>query len=67
MWTAQNNLCQLENDFSKEEVKKEIWDLGQDKEPGLDGFSIFFFRSFWSLIKQDLLNLFGKMNKGVFV
>lgn len=31
VWLPQNGLWQLEEDFSEEEVKKVIWDLGQDK------------------------------------
>lgn len=63
MWPPQNNLRQLENDFFDGEVKKAIWGLGQDKTPGPDGFLLFFFRSFWPIIKHDLLNLFEEMNR----
>lgn len=64
IWAPQINLCQSENDFSEEVVKKAIWDLGQNKATGPDDFPIFFFRIFWSSIKQDLLNLLRKMNRG---
>lgn len=65
IWPPQINLCQLENDFSEEVVKKAIWDLGQNKATGPDDFPIFFFQIFWSSIKQDLLNMLRKMNRGI--
>lgn len=42
MWPTQTNLQELENDFSDEEIKRAIWDLGQDKVSGPDDFPIFF-------------------------
>lgn len=64
MWPHNTNLQDLESDFSEEEIRKAIWDLEQDKTPGPDSFSIFFFRMFWSTIKQDLINLFRELNDG---
>lgn len=60
MWPPQDNLHALENDFSENEIKRTIWDLGQDKGPGPYGFPIFFFLTSWSSIKQDLINLLEK-------
>ena len=55
---------QLEAPISKEEVKKDIWSLHLDKSPALDSFPIRFYRTFWSLIKKDLLRLISWMEKG---
>lgn len=64
MWPPQDNLLDLEKNFTEDEIKKAIWDLGKDKALGLDGFPIFFFQIFWSTIKEDLLNLFKKLYNG---
>ena len=48
---------QLEFPISEEEVKKAIWSLHPDKALGPDGFPIRFYRTFWSLIKKDLMCL----------
>ncbi|GKE28062.1 RNA-directed DNA polymerase, eukaryota, reverse transcriptase zinc-binding domain protein, partial [Tanacetum coccineum] len=46
---------ELEGDVSKEELKKAVWDCGTDKSPGPDGFTFGFFRRFWSIIENDVL------------
>lgn len=58
MWPLQSNLLELEKEFSEEEIKKAIWNLGQDKALGPDGFSIFFIHIFWSTLKDDRFSLF---------
>ncbi|KAJ9557471.1 hypothetical protein OSB04_012085 [Centaurea solstitialis] len=45
----------LEAPFSELEVKQAIWDCGGDKSPGPDGFSLLFYKTFWSTIKGDLM------------
>lgn len=64
LWPPQNNLIELDKGFFEEEIKKAIWDLGHDKAPGPDDFPIFSFRTFWSTIKEDLLNMFKELNNG---
>ena len=53
----------LEAPITEEEVKKAIWSLHPDKAPGPDGFPIRFYRSFWSLIKKDLMRLIHRWQK----
>ena len=36
------------------EIKDSIWPLQADKEPGLDGFTINFYRAAWDIMKGDL-------------
>lgn len=43
----------VEKEF-EEEIKRAIWELGPIKDPGLDGFLIVFFRTFWREVKGDL-------------
>lgn len=44
----------LTQPISEAEIFATIWSLGPDKVPGLDGFTISFYRHFWDLIKYDL-------------
>ncbi|KAJ9567733.1 hypothetical protein OSB04_003699 [Centaurea solstitialis] len=45
----------LEDNISETEVKNVIWDCGGDKVPGPDGYTLEFLKSFWPVIKEDLL------------
>ena len=49
---------QDDNDLSKpimeNEIKAAIWSLQADKTPGLDGFTINFYRESWDTVKEDL-------------
>nr|GFD05943.1 RNA-directed DNA polymerase, eukaryota [Tanacetum cinerariifolium] len=46
----------LECQVSKEEIKKAVWDYGIDKSPGPDGFMFGFYRRYWKLIKNDVVD-----------
>lgn len=50
-----SNGFQLECPVGEIEVKDAAWQLGEDKAPGPDGFPIVFFKSFWKLVKLDIL------------
>ncbi|XP_039129083.1 uncharacterized protein LOC120265272 [Dioscorea cayenensis subsp. rotundata] len=40
-----------------EEVKKAVFDLGSDKAPGPDGFPMMFCKTFWEIVKVEVMNL----------
>ncbi|GKF41043.1 RNA-directed DNA polymerase, eukaryota, reverse transcriptase zinc-binding domain protein, partial [Tanacetum coccineum] len=42
--------------FSKDEIKQAVWDCGLAKSPGPDGFTFGFYRKFWSLLEDDVVN-----------
>ncbi|GKB50839.1 RNA-directed DNA polymerase, eukaryota, partial [Tanacetum coccineum] len=42
--------------FQKDEIKQAVWDCGLDKSPGPDGFTFGFYRKFWSLLEDDVVN-----------
>nr|GEU39671.1 RNA-directed DNA polymerase, eukaryota, reverse transcriptase zinc-binding domain protein [Tanacetum cinerariifolium] len=42
--------------ISKEEIKKAVWDYGIDKSPGPDRFTFGFYRRYWKLIKNDVVD-----------
>jgi hypothetical protein len=43
--------------YSKEEVKKAVFQMEHNKAPGPDGFAAEFYQSFWNTIKMDLLHI----------
>ena len=47
----------LDAPFKPDEIKQAVWDCGSDKSPGPDGFSFKFFKRYWDIIKEDVLNL----------
>lgn len=49
------DLSGLENPFSEEEVWRTISHLPSDKAPGPDGFTGRFYKSCWSIIKEDVM------------
>ncbi|KAF5793118.1 putative RNA-directed DNA polymerase [Helianthus annuus] len=56
--------------FTKEEIKEAVWNCGNEKAPGPDGFSFKFLKHFWILFETDfyaILDYFyvhGKINRG---
>lgn len=53
----QVDLSQLQWAFSLDEIKVAVFELGRDKAPGANGFSLWFFCQFWKTTKLDLLQL----------
>lgn len=51
------DLSLLEQPFTLEEVKKAVFDLGSDKAPGPDGFPMLFFKTYWEIVKVEVLHL----------
>nr|GEU35773.1 RNA-directed DNA polymerase, eukaryota, reverse transcriptase zinc-binding domain protein [Tanacetum cinerariifolium] len=43
-------------EVSKEEIKKAVWDCEIDKSPGLDGITFGFYRRYWKLIENDVVD-----------
>jgi hypothetical protein len=53
-----HDLSHLEEHFTEEEVLAVINEIAADKAPGSDGFIGIFLKKAWSIIKQDLLQVF---------
>ncbi|GKC25373.1 putative RNA-directed DNA polymerase, eukaryota, reverse transcriptase zinc-binding domain protein [Tanacetum coccineum] len=45
----------LERDLSNEEIKRAVWDCGEERAPGPDGFTFKFFKTFWDTIQPDVV------------
>ena len=45
----------LQAPFSREEIKRAVWECGSDRDPGPDGFSFGFLKRFWDFILDDLV------------
>lgn len=45
----------LEKPFEEKEIRKVIWGFGTNKSPGLDGYTMEFFKAVWGVIKVDLM------------
>nr|GEX05253.1 RNA-directed DNA polymerase, eukaryota, reverse transcriptase zinc-binding domain protein [Tanacetum cinerariifolium] len=41
---------------SNEEIKRAVWDCGIDKAPGPDGFTFGFYRRYWDIIGNDVVD-----------
>jgi hypothetical protein len=53
----------LTNPFTEEEVLEAISQMEHNKAPGPDGFPAEFYQIFWSVIKGDLMAMFGHLPK----
>jgi len=47
----------LDDVFSQDEIKRAVWDCGSDKAPGPDGFTFGFMKRYWEVVKDDVFNL----------
>nr|GEZ21480.1 RNA-directed DNA polymerase, eukaryota [Tanacetum cinerariifolium] len=45
---------ELEAPISRDEIRRAVWDCGENKSPGPDGFTFEFFRRFWNIVGPDL-------------
>ena len=48
--------------FQEEEVKDAVWGCGSQKSPGPDGINFKFIKTFWNLIKPDVLRFLDEFH-----
>ncbi|GJT17786.1 RNA-directed DNA polymerase, eukaryota [Tanacetum coccineum] len=48
-----DQVAELENPITREEIRNAVWGCGKNKSPGPDGFTFDFFRKFWNIIGPD--------------
>nr|GEZ36229.1 putative RNA-directed DNA polymerase, eukaryota, reverse transcriptase zinc-binding domain protein [Tanacetum cinerariifolium] len=54
---SQNDNLELEKPVSDEEIRLDVWDCGSQKAPGPDGFSFLFLKTYWELLKEDVVKV----------
>nr|GEY20776.1 RNA-directed DNA polymerase, eukaryota [Tanacetum cinerariifolium] len=57
---------ELEAPISRDEIRRAVWDCGENKSPGPDGFTFKFFRRLWNIVGPDLCLAVECINKLVF-
>ncbi|GJY28925.1 RNA-directed DNA polymerase, eukaryota [Tanacetum coccineum] len=50
---SQDQLIELERYVSRDEIRLAVWNCGNNKSPGPDGFTFEFFKKYWDLIGTD--------------
>lgn len=60
----EDTLRDITNPFSEEEIKEAVWQLGADKSSGPNVFPIFFYRTFWNIIKPEVCGLLEGLHDG---
>ena len=48
-------VIRLEAPFSEVDVKAALWACGSDKAPGQDGFIFKFIKTYWNMLKDDVM------------
>ena len=46
----------LSSDFSVEEIKAVVFQMGPTKAPRPDGVNAFFYQKFWHIVRDDVIN-----------
>jgi len=52
---SSSQITSLDNQISDDEIQKVLFSLKNNKAPGLDGFSVGFFKKAWSIVGQDTI------------
>nr|GEU37131.1 RNA-directed DNA polymerase, eukaryota [Tanacetum cinerariifolium] len=53
----------LEREVSNDEIKRAVWNFGIDKAPGPDGFTFGFYRRYWDIIGNDVVDAVKWINR----
>nr|GEX17920.1 RNA-directed DNA polymerase, eukaryota [Tanacetum cinerariifolium] len=51
-----DQVAELERNLSNVEIKNAVWDCGTNKSPGPDGYTFEFFRKFWNIMENDIVD-----------
>ena len=61
-WSARGRLSPDDDEalikpFSEKEIKHAIFEMKEDSAPGPDGFGVAFFKNFWEMIKDEIIDM----------
>nr|CAD1839537.1 unnamed protein product [Ananas comosus var. bracteatus] len=59
------DLSSLNAPFSSDEVKMAIFSCALGKAPGPDGLPMLFYHRFWSLLQNDIMDVFNRFHNGL--
>lgn len=59
------DLSSLHAPFSVDEVKMAIFSCAPEKAPGPDGLPMLFYHRFWSLLQNDIMDVFSSFHNGL--
>nr|GEZ66489.1 RNA-directed DNA polymerase, eukaryota [Tanacetum cinerariifolium] len=51
---SDSNGSDMDSNVSRNEIRRAVWDCGDNKSPGPDGYSFEFFQKYWSFIGPEL-------------
>ena len=60
---SQQEAENLEILFSETKVHSAMMEMNGDKAPGLDGFTMVFWQSYWDLVNEEILEMFKEINE----
>nr|GEV53904.1 RNA-directed DNA polymerase, eukaryota [Tanacetum cinerariifolium] len=52
-WLSHDQVVDIDSNVSRNEIRRAVWDCGDNKSSGPDGYSFEFFRKYWSFIGPD--------------
>jgi hypothetical protein len=55
----------LEAPFTESEVRDALWAMRVDSSPGPDGFGTAFSRTFWSVVRGDVMEFLDDFHAGI--
>jgi hypothetical protein len=69
VWTQTGRLIVGDNElltrpFLEDEVKKTVFDMKENSTPGPDGFGVSFYKTFWELVKGELMKMINDFYLG---
>nr|GEV31949.1 RNA-directed DNA polymerase, eukaryota [Tanacetum cinerariifolium] len=56
-WLSDMQYIDLEKNVSRDEIRLAVWNCGENKSPGPDGYTFEFFRKYWNIVDPDFFEV----------